>query len=866
MEAQGNVIIGIDLGTTNSCVGIWRNNNLEIIPDKRGNMTIPSIVAFTNKSKYIGYEAKNQIEINPENTFYEVKRIIGKKYDDVSIKNDMEFFTYGLASDENNNVLIQSNLQNRKNTYIPEEISAMVLLELKSMAEDYLKTSVTKAVITVPAYFNDSQREATKDAAKIAGLECVRIINEPTAAALAYGLETTSRNKNTDINVLVYDLGGGTVDCSILNISDGFFEVLGCSGNTHMGGTDFDNRFINYCINYFKRKYKYDNLKNLSSICLQKLRKSCEEAKKMLSIKTLTHVLVKDFYDGKNLYVNITRDKYNDICKDLLIMCLKPIEDALKQADMDKTVIDEIILVGGGTRMVQIRENIKLFFNGKIPNSSVNPDQVVAAGAAIQGYIIENKSDPFSESVVLLDVIPLSLGIETIGGVMTDIIPLNSVIPVTKKKKFTTISDNETTILIKIFEGERQMTKDNFFIGEFKLANIEAAPRGIPQIEVCFEVDVNGIINVTATDLKNDNKNALTITGNKGRLSNDKITELIEEARKMELLDKIDREKKQYYYEIDELCSNIRHNLANNEFKEKDKTIILADIGIIYEKLERTNYKDIDVKEYIEIINNIKRKYSVLILKIVTDNKDLNGIQNDKSGTTLFGKDDEPDDGTFEELSGDSEFKDLDEEDRQDLIKTKNEFTELCYCIFDIINDDNMDDKFKNEMKDYINDALLWMHVKEHITKLEFTQKMDEINKYCNETFQSDNTSNHSFKNELEQLCCALKSSIVSNLLSIDEDNIKQLEKIIDDTLQWLIDIDVEKKKCEIKCEEFIIDNNLFKEKIDYINNFCESIYNKFIGSNNVNLSIHNTEPPKMNNNGELCGTDINTLRQNLQK
>jgi heat shock 70kDa protein 1/2/6/8 len=864
---NNNVVIGIDLGTTNSCVGIWRNNNLEIIPDKYGNRTMPSIVAFTNKSKYTGYEGKNQLELNPENTFYEVKRLIGKKYDDISIKNDMEFFTFGITCDDNNNVLLKTNLTNRKKTYMPEEISAMVLLELKLIAEDYIGHSISKTVITVPAYFNDSQREATKDAAKIAGLDCIRIINEPTAAALAYGLELTSRNRDTDMNVLVYDFGGGTLDCSILNISDGLFEVLGCSGNTHMGGTDFDNRLLNYCINYFKRKYKIEKFVNLNSISIQKLRKCCENAKKILSIKTTTHVLVKDFYNGKNLYVNISRDQYNNICKDLLIMCLKPIDDVLNMCNMDKNDIDEIILVGGSTRMLQIRENIKLYFNGKIPNSSVNPDEVVAAGAAIQGYIIENKTDPFSESVVLLDVIPLSLGIETIGGVMTDIIPLNSNIPITKKKKFTTITDNETSLLIRIFEGERKMTKDNFLIGEFELSNIDPAPRGIPQIEICFSVDVNGIITVSATDLINeDNKNAITITSNKGRLSNEQIQQLIIESEKMETIDKIDREKKQYFYEIDELCNNIKYNINNtdNSIKDVDKQTIINNVTNIYSSIISKDYKDIDMNEYISTIKLLKDKYSTLVIKIILNNNNVKEQISDNIGTSIFGKDDDnsEDDYMIKDMEDDFEFKDLDTQDREELLKAKNNFIELCYCIFDIIaTDDDIDKIYINDIKDFINDALLWMHVKEKLTVIDYNNKIDEINSYCNELFSTSTNIivNKSYKNDLEQLCYALKSSIVSNLLSADEQKIKHLDQYIDDTLSWLVDLELKKRECELNNNNYDFDDKLFNEKIEYINNYCNSLYNDFVGTpTHLNDLVTNT----INN---MRGTNIETLKQNFK-
>lgn len=439
-KSEDEIIVGIDLGTTNSCIGIWRKKNLEIIPDKFGNRTIPSVVAFTSKSKYVGREAKKQIDVNPENTFYEVKRLIGRKYDDDTVVNDMQFLTYTVDKNEQDNVILKTNLKNRKNSYNPEELSAILLLELKYMAEEYLKRPITKAVISVPAYFNDSQRQATKDAALIAGLECVRIINEPTAAALAYGLEKASVCKDKDINVIVYDLGGGTLDVSLLNISNGIFQVLGSSGNTHLGGADFDNRLITFCMTEFKKKHNYQNLENLSSISFQKLKQACEEAKKRLSETTKTTIAVKEFYDGKNLFLTITRELFEKLCRDLFILCLKSLDDVLKSCEMDKTSIDEIILVGGCSRIPAIRNNLKLYFGGKIePNSSVNPDEVVAAGAAIQGYILSHDTDPFSENVVLLDIIPLSLGVETIGGVMNQIIPRNSVIPIKRRKNIQLI-------------------------------------------------------------------------------------------------------------------------------------------------------------------------------------------------------------------------------------------------------------------------------------------------------------------------------------------------------------------------------------------------------------------------------------------
>ncbi|AYV77247.1 MAG: Hsp70 protein [Barrevirus sp.] len=654
LNKDKDIIVGIDLGTTNSCIGIWRKKNLEIIPDKYGNRTIPSVVAFTQRSRYIGKEAKKQIELNTENTFYEVKRLIGRKFDDDTVVNDREFLTYGIDQDDKGNVVLKSNLlsdKENKNIWQPEEISSILLQELKSMAEDYLKVPVTRAVISVPAYFNDAQRQATKDAATIAGLTCERIINEPTAAALAYGLEKASMNKDKDLNVLVYDLGGGTLDCSLLNISNGLFQVLGSSGNTHLGGADFDNRLISHCLAEFKKKNGYYNgLDNLSSVSFQKLKGACEEGKKRLSETTKTVIAVKDFYEGKNLLVTVSRELFEKLCRDLLILCLKSVDDVLKSCDKNREEIDEIILVGGGTRIPVIKENLKLFFLGKEPNSSVNPDEVVAAGAAIQAYILSEDQDPFSENVVLLDIIPLSLGVETIGGLMNTLIPRNSVIPIRRKRKYTTDSDNEVSVIIKVFEGERSLTKDNFFVGEFTLTGIEEAPRGIAQIEITFTVDVNGIISVTALDLKNvDNKKTISINSNKGRLSKEEVEELVLQAKNYEVKDKIEKEKKQLYYEIEDLCSNVITNLVDENFKlkEKDKDLIKEDIRLIKDWLSEKHFTERNKKEYLRVLKKIKNKYGTLIIRSTGENdkvKELTAESGSKS-TSVFGNDEEGDEG-----------------------------------------------------------------------------------------------------------------------------------------------------------------------------------------------------------------------------
>lgn len=887
---EKEIIIGIDLGTTNSCVSIWRNKNLEIIPDIYGNKTIPSFVAFTNKTKYIGRDAKNQSEINAENTFYEIKRLIGRKYDDPTIENDKPFLSFNLGKDDKNNVIIKPALTGRRE-YTPEELSALILLELKLMAEDYLKKPVEKAVITVPAYFNDAQRQATKDASTIAGLECVRIINEPTSAALAYGLERVSINKNEDINVIIYDLGGGTLDCSLLNISNGVFEVLASTGNTHLGGSDFDNRLIGYCMNEFKRKNQIAKLESLPLMSLQKLKKSCENAKKILSVKLKTYIMVKDFYENKHLMICITRKLLEKICRDLLILCLKPVEDVLKSCNMDRDEIDEIILVGGVTRMPAIRNNLKLFFKGKEPNASINPDEVVSAGAAIQGYIISNKTDPFSESIVLLDRIPLSLGVETIGGIMTTLISRNSVIPIKRTKKFTTDSDWETSVIIKIYEGERELTKDNFFVGEFELSGIESAPRGIAKIEVTFSIDINGIINVSATDIQNKNKESITITGNKGRLSSKQIIKLIEEAKKMEIIDKKNREKKQMFYEIEDLCSNITINIANDEFKlkEKDKNYINEDIKKIVDWLKQKNFLDRRRNEYVEILKKIKEKYGTLILRISHKKNDLKCALNeniDEIGTTIFGRDDEKDPELLLEEIESLEYNfsnDMNEKDKKELKMLNEQLVELCYSIFDIASSKSLliEDNHKQELKDYLNDILLWTHVKEKISKIEYMQKIDEVNNTCNEIMKTYHNNifdeNEITKNiktkraELEQLCYALKSSIASNLFSIEEEKIKNLDAKLNEILNWLIEYDLNKKKAELKniqFEEYKEKN--YQDKIDELNDCCDTIWNDMIGINiyqNIDIIDNIIALPLLNelNNSNIHGTTIDSLKQKLK-
>jgi heat shock protein 1/8 len=613
----------------------------------------------------------------------------------------------------------------------------------------------------------------------------------------------------------------------VVNISKGLFDVIASTGNTHLGGADFDNRMINFCKTKFMKKNKIKSLSGIGLLQLQMLRRACEKAKKRLSEGDVVNVIVKNFYNDTNLWVKITRKLFNDICKDLFILCIKPLDDVLRSCGYSRDDIDEIILVGGATRMPTIQDNIKRFFKGKEPTQNINPDEVVAAGAAIQAHIIAFKDEAFAENVVLLDAIPLSLGIETIGGVMNVVIPRNTTIPVSYKKKYTTDSDYETSVIIKIYQGERKMTKDNFFVGQFELSGLESAPRGIAEIEVVIAVDINGIINVRAIDKKNEeNKNSITVTGNKGRLSQDKIAELVKEAAEMDKSDKLDRLKKQYYYEIEDLCSNIIVNINTEEIKLKsgDKQIILDDVGKIKEWLNKQTYSDRNKKDYLEILKRIKGKYGSLILKLNNESNNIKGQSTDTvTATTVYGNDeDDPElNKLYEELEND-EFGITDEMDEEDKkrIKEKREYlVSLCYSIFDILSMDNLniEQEYIDELKDYIDDVLLWIHVADKIECSEYDERIDIINKSCDKIMNKyDNlfeVKQFSKKEELEQLCFAIKSSLLCNLFKMD-DNTEKLGNQIDTTLDWLI-VEMDNS----------LDNQVYQDKIDEINKMCNDVY-----------------------------------------
>lgn len=873
-------VVGIDLGTRFSCVSFWRNKRFEIIPDQFGNRTIPSIVAFYRSAKLVGHNALSMKDVNPKNTIYDIKRILGRRMDDPIIEQTKKLIPYELIDDQSqyHNILVQLDKNdmsiNNKIVFRPEEICAYILAEIKKMAENYLKSKVSKAVITVPAYFNDAQRQATLDSAKIAGLDVLKIINEPTAAALAYGLGNRKWSKKSGGNVIIYDLGAGTLDVSLMNISNGVFRTLAVGGNGHLGGEDIDYLLMNHILLEFQKQNKIKELK-INKLAQLKLKNSVENAKKILSTVEKAVVCVDDFYNGMKLYHTISRDLFEMVCNELFIMCIKPLSDVLESANLGKDDIDDVILVGGSTRIPKIQKLILEFFkstNIKNLTSSLNPDEVVSAGASIYGYIMTHKEDPFSENLVLLDITPLSLGVETLQKQMTVIIPRNTVIPVKKTKIFSTDTDNQDTVTIKIYEGERKLTKNNFHVGTFDLVGFKKGPRGYPTIKITFHIDINGILQVTAHEKKSDIQNTIKITstwGAKGRLSKTDIDNIISEAVKNQEIDNMYSLKIALAHKINSICNAILVNLKDDAYAltKIDKKKIRMDVKNNLDWLKNKELADLPLDELEKRQDRLSKNYAPLVVQVNKNNDQFRDSYSGINVAEIHG-DDEENLQIYEKIQIPNDPSEYEKEEIRALKKT---ISDLGKNILSVVN--NPISKFSEEdiiaMTDYIESVQIWLYTTSANTTIEFVAKINEVNKVTEEMMKKyedkkifEKNENFNIRDELQLTCLTLNSSIRSNFFSLKSTDVEKLTKLLNETMIWLISHQNE-------------NNIVYQERLNEISDTCNKIYHsmhkmKVLENIDVNDESDNESDNDINNilsdipQGNIISENIDSLLEKL--